>query len=480
MTILSDRTYRTLLGLGAAMYAVTALTNLGIVAIDDYASVMRRFLPAQNHSVADIVQASGFRSPVPVVLHFWLARLGYALGLEHPLNQLRFNLLILGLLAFALMTWAGYALFARYEESARQKHREVFALLLGFYVLAPVAFTRPMIESLAAPWVLAGAAAAALYFRDGGRGWLLASVGAVTMAAMMRPQAGVVFLALPILVAMRRRWMDVAVLAAAVTVCFVASGLADVALGGGFHQSLRTYVRYNLTYSSTFGVTPWYTFVLLFLGLSLPPVFLARYRGMDWRACYQPLLPALLMFAVFLAAHSVVPHKEERFVIPALPLFLLLLTPLAVHLLEARRQRWRVALFAIANGIGLVLVVTTPPQRNVLGLARWLDQRPGIDTVVMAQDNVLLPAAFIGHPVVRQRREAVDQAGRNPIGCNAVIASLATTDVAARLIESPSYREVARFSPGPLEAAIVWLNPRHNARRGPILVFAPAACTTRQ
>jgi hypothetical protein len=324
--------------------------------------------------------------------------------------------------------------------------------------------------------VLAGAAAAALYFRGKGLGWLVGSVGSVTVAAMMRPQAGVVFLALPLLVAMRRRWTDVAVLAAAVAGCFVASGLADVALGGGFHQSLRTYVRYNLAYSSTFGVTPWYTYLLLFLGLSLPPVFLARYGGLEWRARYQPLLPALLMFAVFLAAHSVVPHKEERFVIPALPLFLLLLTPLAVELLEARRQRWRVGLFAIANGLGLVLLVTTPPQRNVLGLAKWLDQRPGIDTVVMAQDNVLLPSAFIGHPLVRHKSTEVDAAERNPTGCNAVIVSLVATGVAARLLESPRYREVARFTPGPLEAAVVWLNPRHNARRGPILVFAPAAC----
>ena len=209
----ADRTYSIVLALGAALYAVTALTNQGIVAIDDYAFMTRRFLPAQGHTVAGIVAAEGFRSPVPLVVHYALARLALMLGLAHPLDQLRFNLLTLGLLGFGVMAAAGHTLFAGYEEAQRRRHRTVFALLLGFYFVAPVAFTRPMIESLAAPWVLASAAAAAVYFREGRRGWLVASVVAMAIAAMMRPQAGVVFLALPAVIALRRRWWDLVPLA---------------------------------------------------------------------------------------------------------------------------------------------------------------------------------------------------------------------------------------------------------------------------
>jgi hypothetical protein len=187
------------------------------------------------------------------------------------------------------------------------------------------------------------------------------------------------------------------------------------------------------------------------------------------------------MFGVFLATHSVVPHKEERFVIPALPLFLVLLTPMAVHLLQAREHRWRVALFALLNGAGLVLAVSSPPQQNVLGLAAWLDQRPGIGTVVMAQKNILLPTAFIRHPLIRRTDlETGDLAAGRPKDCTAVIVSLAVSEVAGRLAESARYRQVARFTPGLLEAAVVRLNPRHNARRGPILVFAADGCSDQE
>jgi hypothetical protein len=294
---------------------------------------------------------------------------------------------------------------------------------------------------------------------------------------MMRPQAGVVFLALPPVVALRRRWADLPVLGLAAAAGFVAAGLVDRALVGGFHQSLLEYVRYNLHYSSRYGVSSWPKFVILFLGLSLPPVFLARYRGLDWRIRYQPLLPAVLMFGVFLAAHSAVPHKEERFAIPALPLFLILLTPLAVHLLDTPGQRWRVGLFAAINGAGLILLVSSPLQQNVLGLAKWLDQRPGITTVVLAQDNILLPLAFIGHPVDRRiglEPSALADASRPD--CTTVIVSLAGSEATEQLARSPGYRPVARFTPGPVEALVVWLNPRHNARRGPIILFAPREC----
>jgi hypothetical protein len=471
------RSYSIVLALGAALYAVTALTNQGIVAIDDYATVTRRFLPAQDHTVSGIISAAKFRSPLPVLEHFALARVALSLGQVHPLSQLRFDLLVLSLLAFGLMAWAGHTLFAGYAEPDRRQHRTVFALLLGFYFLAPVAFTRPMIESLAAPWVLVAAAAGSVYFREGGRGWLAAAVVAITIAAMMRPQTGVVFLALPMLIVMRRRWVDLLVLGAAAAVCFVAAGLVDFALVGGFHQSLRAYGQFNLANSSSFGVEPWYLYLLLLLGLSLPPVFLARYRGLDWEGRYRPLFPALFMFGVFLLAHSVVPHKEERFAIPVLPLFLVLLTPLAVYLLAAVGQRWRVILFAVVNGIALVLLVSSPIQRTVLGVAEWLDHHTGIGFVVLAQNEVLMPWAFIAHPVARRvGLTESDLSGEVAADCSRVVVSLADSEAADRVRASGRFRPVARFSPGPLEAAVVWLNPRHNARRGPIVVFAPAGC----
>jgi hypothetical protein len=133
--------------------------------------------------------------------------------------------------------------------------------------------------------------------------------------------------------------------------------------------------------------------------------------------------------------------------------------------------------FAVANGVALVLLVSSPIQRTVLGVAGWLDHHPEIRTVLLAQNAVLMPWAYIAHPVARRVGLTESElAGEGPADCSKVVVSLAASDVTDRVAASGRYRPVARFSPGPLEAVVVWLNPRHNARRGPIVVFAPAGC----
>jgi hypothetical protein len=471
------RAYSIVLALGAALYAVTALTNQGIVAIDDYATVTRRFLPAQDHSVAGIIIAAKFRSPLPVLEHFALARVALSLGQVHPLSQLRFDLVVLGLLAFGLMAWAGHTLFGGYAEPDRRQHRTVFALLLGFYFLAPVAFTRPMIESLAAPWVLVAAAAGSMYFREGGRGWLAAAVVAITIAGddAAPDRRGVPGSA--------HADRDAAAVGRPAGTRRRRHGV----LRGGRPGRFRAGWRISPVPSRVWPLQPGELVQLRrramvpVRGPAAGPQPAAGVPGAVSRTGLgrplPPLFPALFMFGVFLLAHSVVPHKEERFAIPLLPLFLVLLTPLAVYLLAAAGQRWRVILFAVVNGVALVLLVSSPIQRTVLGVAEWLDQHPRIGFVVLAQNEVLMPWAFIAHPVTRRvGLSESDLSGDVAADCSRVVVSLAVSEATDRVRASGRFRPVARFSPGPLEAAVVWLNPRHNARRGPIVVFAPAGC----
>ena len=158
--------------------------------------------------------------------------------------------------------------------------------------------------------------------------------------------------------------------------------MLDWWLIGEWHATLRRYIAINAQYSEGWSTSPWYTFALLWLGLSIPPTFFLRYRGFDWKARYQPLAATVLFFAVFLLAHMAISHKEERFMIPATPLFLMLLTPLLAFLIEHRREyRWRLWYLGVVNGVLLLLAVSSAPQRAALGLARYLDQHPEITSV---------------------------------------------------------------------------------------------------
>ena len=458
---------------GALLYLLVALTNPGIVAVDDF-RLMERFLPAQRASPSEIIEGIGIRSPLVPLLHVGITRTALALGVEHPLDQLRVDMVVVGLVSFAAMLWAALASFEPYDAAPRERHRVVAAALLGFYFIAALFFTRPMVEAVSAPFLALSAGLGCRYWTRGTPGSLALAVAALAVAAMIRPQAGACAIVLVLLAAWSRRPRDLAILAATGLAAIVLTGLPDLVLRGRFHESLRLYVAFNVEKSSKFGVGPWYVYTLLFAALTLPPVFISRFRGFPWRARYRPLLPTLLFFAVFVAAHSAVPHKEERFMIPAAPLFLVLLTPLTTWLAERPEGRWRIRLLLALNTPLLLLAIAHPIQSSTIGLARFLDAHPEFRAVATVKPGPIHVAAML----VRQPLEvaSVPLAAEAPLDCGTLVVAFAASAGARELAADPRRASVGRFEPGPLERLVVKINPRRNARRGALEGFAAREC----
>jgi hypothetical protein len=100
-------------------------------------------------------------------------------------------------------------------------------------------------------------------------------------------------------------------------------GLVDWLSWGRPFQSVLSYVLVNMAPGGAerFGTEPWYQYAVWEFGywsvaslLMLPLIVLGARR-----------LPLILCVALtILAAHSIIPHKEPRFVFPAIPLFLTL------------------------------------------------------------------------------------------------------------------------------------------------------------
>jgi len=169
-------------------------------------------------------------------------------------------------------------------------------------------------------------------------------------------------------------------------------------------------------------------------------------------------------------------HKEERFMIPLLPLFLMLLTPLLAYLIVHRDQyRWRLAFLGVVNGVLLALAVTSAPQRATIELTRYVDANPAITTISRVGDFIQVPAVFVSHPVTVRESKELDEAA---LDCSGVVAVLALTKTGKELAADPRLVSVAEFEPGPLERLLVAINPRHNARRGTVLVLRPSGCGT--
>lgn len=101
----------------------------------------------------------------------------------------------------------------------------------------------------------------------------------------------------------------------------VIQSAVDLFLWGRPFAEIAEYVLYNMANTTTYFDQPWYNYLLLLLGIFIPLFSMAVFFGFFRRSA--PLLiwlPVLL----FLAIHSYFPNKQERFLLPMVPLFFVL------------------------------------------------------------------------------------------------------------------------------------------------------------
>jgi len=456
--------------LGLLLTLSVGYFNQGIIALDDYSEGFARFIPAQNLTFQGNTDTSGIRLPFQSLFLLALSKWGLTLGLSQPLSQLRFVLMILGALVFCAHTFCA----PRFFKTDREK--TIALVFTSFYFILPLLYSRPLIENMSGAFVTLGAFFAYRFFEEGKHRWVALSVLAIALASLFRFQSGICVLALPLLFFWRRTHRAWLVFLGSGILCFVLTGLMDFALTGGFHRSLLSYVDYNIHYASGYGTTPFFTFILLFLGLSLPPAFIGRYKGFQWKKNYRSLIPVLVFFLVFVVAHSLIPHKEERFMVPVLVLFLILLTPLAQFWIFEKRSFWRVAYFCVINFTLLPLASFSVPQNNVISLVRFFNDHEEIETVYSYEDSVVLePKAFSLRPFAAVPFSQELSRYSADTGCRSVLAVRSDKYKANPEFEK-GFPIRGLFKPGPLEALLVRLNPRQNARRGSIFLIAPKGC----
>jgi hypothetical protein len=97
--------------------------------------------------------------------------------------------------------------------------------------------------------------------------------------------------------------------------------IIDYLIWGKPFVELQAYVNYNIANAYNYINGPWYNYILLIGGLLIPPVSIFLIVGMFkvWRPYLWIVLPAMCFF-VF---HSYFPNKQERFIMPVVPFFIM-------------------------------------------------------------------------------------------------------------------------------------------------------------
>jgi len=246
--------------------------------------------------------------------------------------------------AASLACAAGVYLLARVYAAGRREAAAGAALCA---LLAPMIYFAPraMSESASALPVVLGFALA--LSPDAGRGRTIAGASLVGLAVLFRLQAGVFAVALLLILLARRRTGRALESLAALVVFAVLFGWIDhltwsqvpgTRFDGWFHSAF-TYLQFNLIEgnSANWGTSPWdYYFTTLWHAAPAAMVLAAGLAILAWR----PAAGLLVTTAIFIALHVAVPHKELRFIVPALPLLCALA---GIGLMRVPAGRWRAA-----------------------------------------------------------------------------------------------------------------------------------------
>ncbi len=364
------------MGAGLFVRVLTAVWGLSFHARDDYFHVLQPALrwiadPSFDWEHSGLPGA-GIRSHLVPRLVEGLVLFAHSVGIDSPDGVLRLIYTVFGLYSLAVVP-AVYLLARRLLDG---RSVLIATWLAAVHFAMPYAGTRLLIEALAMPPLALG-----VYFATFATSGALLLAGLfVGLACWFRFQVGAAALGLAVAVFWAGKkegglgggTRRVLALAAGGAVALLAQGLFDLWTTGGFLRPLLNNIAVNLHPPAELSRSGAFAYIGLWLLFTAPPASLLAVPAMARSA--RKLAVVVWPFAVFVLLHSLVPHKEERFMLPVLPLFLVWLAAVPHTLLEATGKlsrwlvRWRRPAFvwAIAlHTLGLLLVLNNQSQGNL-------------------------------------------------------------------------------------------------------------------
>ncbi len=460
--------------IGLALRLCSAWFVYGPQAVDDY---YHGVLPAWQLFSHQAVTLPAFRSYLLVWLLSGFLEIAAPLGLHTGLVQVR--AMYAGLGIFSLLAVGGTYLYVQRRGSHLFGALAIY--LVALQPVMPFIATRAFGEAVALPLVVLGIAL--LEWPRSGRTrhelwWTFAGFLVIGLATLFRFQVGLIYVALGLVLLLERRWRPLAVVVVAGLLTLGMEIGIDLLSGRAALATLWSYLDANADGAAAFGVMPWYNTWLFILGLTLFPFSLVFWDqlGRLWRE-HRNLMIALL---VFVAAHSLVPHKEERFLYPVIGLLWIALAALWSYVPRRRSVRWVYApVFALFVLTAMPLALFNNTQAaGIVPFAKTLQRYPravfldfdGRGESLM-QRFFLQPANPLLHPTLPPGAQLVgDTLDRYP-GYPAVVL-LGSVPPTVTALRSLAGRSVAGAVCQPLEEAgsltdrlLYRFNRKRNARR---------------
>jgi len=334
-----------ILGLAIVFRLLAVLFSKGYGMLDDHFLVIeasQSWIDGQDYN--NWLPKSGATDPQGhnffyVGIHYILFYIMEFLGLSSPQGKMYIIRLIHA--AFSLLTiYFGYKITEKLSNinSARQ-----VGLLLALLWFMPFMSVRNMVEVVCMPFLLWGILLLLpQQDRDGRqdkrekkkdeRGkrneelWNYVWAGLLFgIAFSVRYQTLLFTGGVGLVLLFNRKFFGTILLAGAFVISvFLTQAIVDIFIWGYPFAELIAYIDHNITYRTDYIVLPWYNYILLILGILIPPISFFLFFGFFKTVLKRERLIIFIPTLIFLVFHSIYPNKQERFILPVIPFFILL------------------------------------------------------------------------------------------------------------------------------------------------------------
>jgi hypothetical protein len=462
--------------LGLFARALSAHFVYGPQALDDY---KHGVWPAYQFFAGQEISLPEYRSHFLIWILAGFLKIASFVGVSSALTQVRSMYLGLGVLS--LLGIVGTYLYVR---NFRSKIFGALALyLMALQGLMPFLSTRAFGEALALPFVLLGLGMIEDQRLSKKGGWPVAfGVLSLGVACCLRFHVGLIVLSYGAVLIYLREWKIIG--------WGILGGVATLAMQVGIDEfsgkapfeTLKIYLAENGGGGAQYGVSPWYNTWAFALGLTLFPFSLLLWRSARgvWRRHWPIIIPSL----VFILVHSLVPHKEERFLYPVVGLIWIVL---AAFWSASSFSKWPrkvySPLFLTLNVVLLLCACLVNSQEGEIEPAAYAEHKYGrvlyLDNESLFGQSKFLPY-FLRPPSRMEpigpndmQMSKIDQSLQAHPDIQAVMMMTSAVDAVDFLRSMVQIKTIEsqcgelRQAGSLMDRVLYNLNPKHNQRRRP-------------
>ena len=404
-------------------------------------------------------------------------------GMDDP----QFKMFIIRILhgAFSLIiVYYGYKITLKLSD---EKTAKLTGLLLAVFWFMPFLSVRNLVEVVCIPFLIVGVWKIIEHWEEkNALTYFLLSGLIIGLAFSVRFQTGVFALGMGLALLIRLRWKEAVLYGVGFlfSVALIQGGIDYFTWGRPFAE-LGEYIRYNMGNATNYFTGPWYNYMLLILGLLIPPVSIGIFFGFfrSWKKHLILFLPAFL----FLLFHSAFPNKQERFILPIVPFVIILgmvgwQAFLDQSAFFAKRKKllksfW--IFFWVINLMLLPVISTMYSKRARVESMIYLSKYDDIKAVALENSNIsnvkLIPMYYLGqwikeYPITSKNYDVKPAAIRNYVRAPQPRFFLfyEKDNLESRLENVkdyfPNIEYETTISPGMIDKLLHWMNP-YNANQ---------------